>query len=45
MSDYIGSGIGQQGYQRHQDGQVGKQGQITGERRLPRQLPDSGESA
>ena len=45
MTDYICTGIGQQGYQRHQDGQVGEQGEIAGERRLPGQLSDSGEAA
>ena len=45
MSDYIGPRVGQQGYQRNQDGDIDEQGQIARQSSLPRQLSDAGESA
>src|SRR5579872_868884 len=44
-SDYIGSRIGQQGNQRHQNRDIHQQREITSEGRLPRQLTDSRQSA
>src|SRR6201997_1781383 len=45
MSDYIRPGIGQQGYQRCEDRQIRKQGEIARQRRLPCQLSDSRQAA
>jgi len=45
MDHYIGTGVGEQGYKRNQQGEVDEQRKVSGKRGLPGKLSDAGQSA